>query len=78
MPFQSLYYYILGFFSRSSVFTALLMGTEMIPETSVFFNQLTSNTAIEDFSKTAHRESFRSLINFIEEPLSGEVNSTLR
>jgi hypothetical protein len=40
--------------------SALMMGTEMVPETSVIFNQLTRLTAWEDFINVSRREGFRS------------------
>jgi hypothetical protein len=36
-----------------------MMGTEMVPETSVIFNQLKWLTAQEDFMNISRRESFR-------------------
>jgi hypothetical protein len=37
-----------------------MLGTEMVPETSVIFNQLTRLVAWEDFIKVSRRESFGS------------------
>jgi hypothetical protein len=46
-----------------SYITALMMGTEKVPETSVIFNQLTRLIAREDFINVSHREIFRSYKN---------------
>jgi hypothetical protein len=42
--------------------TAVLMGTDMVPETSVIFNQLTRLVAREDFINVSRLESFRSYV----------------
>jgi hypothetical protein len=38
----------------------LMMGTEMVPETSVIFNQLTWLIAREDYINFSRRETFTS------------------
>jgi hypothetical protein len=43
-----------------------MMGTEMVPETSVICNQLTLLRAREDFINFSGRESFRSLLKLIK------------
>jgi hypothetical protein len=40
-----------------------MFGTELVPETSVIFNQLTRVMAREDFINVSRRESFTSYIH---------------
>jgi hypothetical protein len=48
--------------SGHSYITALMMGTEIVPETLVIFNQVTWLIAQEDFINVIRHESFRSYI----------------
>jgi hypothetical protein len=48
-----------------SYITALIMGTEMVPETSAIFNQLTRLIVREDFINVNHRENFGSYLRFL-------------
>jgi hypothetical protein len=55
--------------SGRSHITALMMGTEMIPETLAIFSQLTRLIAREDFINVCRRESFRSYLSATFEPI---------
>jgi hypothetical protein len=52
--------HICGMVWTYSYITALIMGTGMVPETLVIFNQLTQLIAWEDFINVSCHENFRS------------------
>jgi len=54
---------IFGMVWTHSHYIAVMIGLEMVPETSAVFNQLTLLTTQENFINISHNENFTSYIN---------------